>query len=71
MDSCLFVAGLEKPVPEIGAAVQQYEAVMPGFMPGIHVFAATAARKNVDGRDKPGHDEWRGNVGVPIDAKTL
>jgi hypothetical protein len=27
---------------------------MPGFMPGIHVFAR---KKVVDGRDKPGHDE--------------
>jgi hypothetical protein len=27
---------------------------MPGFMPGIHVFAA--AKEDVDGRDKPGHD---------------
>jgi len=29
---------------------------MPGLVPGIHVFGATA-RKDVDGRDKPGHDE--------------
>jgi hypothetical protein len=28
---------------------------MPGLVPGIHVEAS--ARKNVDGRDKPGHDE--------------
>jgi hypothetical protein len=27
---------------------------MPGFMPGIHVLAA---KKDVDGRGKPGHDE--------------
>jgi hypothetical protein len=27
---------------------------MPGFMPGIHVFAFEL--KDVDGRDKPGHD---------------
>jgi len=27
---------------------------MPGLDPGIHVFAA---KKNVDGRDKPGHDD--------------
>ena len=30
--------------------------VMPGLVPGIHVFRA--AGKDVDGRDKPGHDEW-------------
>jgi hypothetical protein len=29
--------------------------VMPGLVPGIHVFAATR-KKDVDGRDKPGHD---------------
>jgi hypothetical protein len=28
---------------------------MPGLVPGIHVFAA--AKQDVDGRDKPGHDE--------------
>jgi hypothetical protein len=27
---------------------------MPGLVPGIHVLAP---RKDVDGRDKPGHDE--------------
>jgi hypothetical protein len=26
---------------------------MPGLVPGIHVLAST---KDVDGRDKPGHD---------------
>jgi hypothetical protein len=26
---------------------------MPGLVPGIHVLAA---KKDVDGRDKPGHD---------------
>jgi hypothetical protein len=29
---------------------------MPGRVPGIHAFAA--AKKGVDGRDKPGHDGW-------------
>jgi hypothetical protein len=29
---------------------------MPGLVPGIHVLKL-AASKNVDGRDKPGHDE--------------
>jgi hypothetical protein len=29
---------------------------MPGLVPGIHVFAVTS-KKDVDGRDKPGHDE--------------
>jgi hypothetical protein len=30
--------------------------VMPGLDPAIHVFLGLAV-KNVDGRDKPGHDE--------------
>jgi hypothetical protein len=29
---------------------------MPGLVPGIHVFLSCAI-KDVDGRDKPGHDE--------------
>jgi hypothetical protein len=31
-------------------------AVMPGLVPGIHVFAASW-QEDVDGRDKPGHDD--------------
>jgi hypothetical protein len=30
-----------------------FGSVMPGLVPGIHVFLAA---KGVDGRDKPGHD---------------
>jgi hypothetical protein len=29
---------------------------MPGLVPGIHVFGRSN-KKDVDGRDKPGHDE--------------
>jgi hypothetical protein len=29
--------------------------VMPGLVPGIHVLASVS-KKDVDGRDKPGHD---------------
>jgi hypothetical protein len=29
---------------------------MPGLVPGIHVFSSFD-KKDVDGRDKPGHDE--------------
>jgi hypothetical protein len=36
----------------------QKKLVMPGLEPGIHVFTATT-EKDVDGRDKPGHDEGR------------
>jgi len=33
-------------------------AVMPGLVPGIHVFLLFGdTKKDVDGRDKPGHDE--------------
>jgi hypothetical protein len=35
---------------------------MPGLVPGIHVFTPTR-KKDVDGRDKPGHDEKRTIVG--------
>ena len=35
----------------------QLNVVMPGLVPGIHVLCLDAARKVVDGRDKPGHDE--------------
>jgi hypothetical protein len=31
-----------------------FHDVMPGLVPGIHVFAE---KKDVDARDKPGHDE--------------
>jgi hypothetical protein len=31
---------------------------MPGLVRGIHVFEAAAIRKNVDGRDRPGHDDF-------------
>jgi hypothetical protein len=30
--------------------------VMPGLVPGIHVLASVG-KSDVDGRDKPGHDE--------------
>jgi hypothetical protein len=34
---------------------------MPGLVPGIQVFASSS-KEDVDGRDKPGHDE-EGRVG--------
>jgi hypothetical protein len=30
---------------------------MPGLVPGIHVLQRMI-EEDVDGRDKPGHDEW-------------
>ena len=29
--------------------------VMPGLVPGIHVFVGLRQKQDVDGRDKPGH----------------
>jgi hypothetical protein len=31
---------------------------MPGLVPGIHVLKLTR-KEDVDGRDKPGHDEFK------------
>jgi hypothetical protein len=44
--------------PELIAsrAVAFVKVVMPGLVPGIHVFLSNST-KDVDGRDKPGHDE--------------
>jgi len=39
--------------------LKAFSVVMPGLVPGIHVFEH-AAGQGVDGRDKPGHDEARG-----------
>jgi hypothetical protein len=33
---------------------------MPALVAGIHVFAALPSNEDVDGRDKPGHDELWG-----------
>jgi hypothetical protein len=32
---------------------------MPGLVPGIHVFLR-GGKQDVDGRDKPGYDEYMG-----------
>ncbi len=40
--------------------------VMPGLVPGIHV--GLRAPHDVDGRDKPGHDEERD---APVHAQRL
>jgi hypothetical protein len=37
---------------------------MPGLVPGIHVFLRVVI-KDVDGRDKPGHDGKRRDDGAP------
>jgi hypothetical protein len=43
----------------IGYDMLAIKPVMPGLVPGIHVFLSFK-RQDVDGRDKSGHDE-RGN----------
>jgi hypothetical protein len=35
--------------------IHVYFFVMPGLVPGIHVFSLLM-KQDVDGRDKPGHD---------------
>jgi hypothetical protein len=35
-----------------------FKLVMPGLEPGIHVLLQVG-KKDVDGRDRPGHDERR------------
>ena len=37
--------------------IPAFPVVMPGFIPGIHDYIS-AIVKDVDGRDKPGHDEF-------------
>jgi hypothetical protein len=42
-------------------------AVMPGLVPGIHVFLCRG--EDVDGRDKPGHDQGEeGGVSYALSA---
>jgi hypothetical protein len=40
------------------------DVVMPGLVPGIHVFDALT-KQDVDGRDEPGHDETGSNTDLP------
>ena len=38
---------------------------MPGLVPGIHVFdALRIGKKDVDGRDEPGHDDYGHDLGL-------
>jgi hypothetical protein len=47
--------GLTREQP-IESGLLRQPVVMPGLVPGIQVFVATS-KEDVDGRDKPGHDE--------------
>jgi hypothetical protein len=42
---------------------------MPGLVPGIHVFDGST-KKDMDGRDKPGHDGIAGSIIDMIGAFT-
>jgi D-alanyl-D-alanine dipeptidase len=35
---------------------------MPGLVPGIHVLQPFVTKKDVDGRDKPGHDDVKRQI---------
>jgi hypothetical protein len=39
---------------------------MPGLVPGIHVFLHSS-KQDVDGRDKPGHDDEENTIAQPDD----
>jgi len=39
----------------VSPIITNLASVMPGLVPGIHVLGHR--RKDVDGRDKPGHDD--------------
>jgi hypothetical protein len=41
---------------------QDSRLVMPGLVPGIHVFLSLRSKEDVDGRDKPGHDVVRSSI---------
>jgi hypothetical protein len=42
--------------------VSTLSSVMPGLVPGIHVFSKLRKSKYVHGRDKPGHDDSASGV---------
>jgi hypothetical protein len=45
-------------VDSLGTISAALSAVMPGLVPGIHaLLAGVIKEKDVDGRDKPGHDD--------------
>jgi hypothetical protein len=46
-----------------GLWVRLSPPVMPGLVPGIHVFLQRRS-KDVDGRDKPGHDDYISLIGL-------
>jgi len=50
--------------PSLSGVIRRLsQSVMPGLVPGIHVFTSRA--KDVDGRAKPGHDECECSAVAP------
>jgi hypothetical protein len=49
------------------ALMHSLSVVMPGLVPGTHVFRAT--KQDVGGRDKPGHDALGGSM--PVKPATI
>jgi len=49
--------------PGYSVSLDRTLSVMPGLVPGIHVFLVRP--EDVDGRDKPGHDEeWTASTEI-------
>jgi hypothetical protein len=46
-------------------------AVMPGLVPGIHDLLTFTRKKDVDGRDKPGHDEFGVIAGLDPEIRAV
>ena len=50
--------------PRMTTGCAELSFVMPGLVPGIH--ALLGCNKDVDGRDKPGHDDgWVLSILIP------
>ena len=50
-------------------AFPAYSVVMPGLVPGIHAFHQ--GKQDVDGRDKPGHDDWDNCVPAQFPSRQM
>jgi hypothetical protein len=51
----LMIPAIVRDVHGVSPAATSF-LVMPALVAGIHVFLASAAKEDVDGRDEPGHD---------------
>ena len=51
-------AAVNDPAFRADAVREKIESVvMPGLVPGIHVSLVSCRKRDVDGQDKPGHDD--------------